>query len=121
MNKSNIIWAWPVVWLAAIVITACGQRVQTARYRVINPEYIKETIEKLDSSRLALVDFEPKEQEYQPEEYLFGVPTQESYDSSVVVWNTFIELCKNDKFKEAYDYYNEEGNSIILPVFKTGA
>ena len=111
-RKLYLSWAWPVVWLAAIVITACGQRVQTARYRVINPEYIKETIEKLDSSRLALVDFEPKEQEYQPEEYLFGVPTQESYDSSVVVWNTFIELCKNDKFKEAYDYYNEEGNSV---------
>ena len=84
-------------------MTSCGQRVHTAKYQEINPEYIKETLEVLDSARLALVDSDLKERKYRPEEYLFGVPSQESYDSSVVVWNSFVELCKKDKFKEAYD------------------
>lgn len=112
MNKSNVIRIRPIVWLAAIIVTSCGQRAHSAKYKEINPEYIKETLEVLDSARLALVDSDSKEREYRPEEYLFGVPSQESYDSSVVVWNTFVKLCKKDKFKEAYDYYNEEENSV---------
>lgn len=105
-------WTGPVVWLAAIILTSCGQRVQTTKYKVLDPVEIKQTIEMIDSARLSLVGFEPKEQEYRPEANPFGVPSQESYDSSVVVWNSFVELCKKDKFKEAYDYYNEGGNSV---------
>ena len=93
----------------AIIMTSCGQRVQTTKYEVLNPVEIKQTIEMIDSTRLALVGFEPKEPEYQPEANPFGVPTQETFDSAAVTWNTFVKLCQEDKFKEAYDLYNEDG------------
>lgn len=102
-------WAGPVVWLAAIILTSCGQRVQTTKYKVLDPVEIKQTIEMIDSARLSLVGFEPKEQEYRPEANPFGVPTQELFDSAAVTWNTFVKLCQEDKFKEAYDLYKGDG------------
>lgn len=104
IGLSNII-----VCLVAIIVTSCGQRVHTTKYEVLNPVDIKQTIELIDSARLSLVGFEPKEPEYQPEANPFGVPTQESFDSAAVTWNTFVKLCQEDKFKEAYDLYNEDG------------
>ena len=95
--------------LLAIVLTSCGQRVKPAEFKVIDPVSINQTIEKIDSARLALVGFEPKEPEYKPEANPFGVPTQETFDSAAVTWNTFVKLCQEDKFKEAYDLYNEDG------------
>ena len=98
-----------IVCLLAIVMTSCGQRVQPLEYEVINPGDIKQAIEMIDSARLALTGFEPKEQGYQPNAYPFGVPTQETFDSATETWNTFVKLCQKDKFKKAYDLYNEDG------------
>lgn len=63
----------------------------------------------IDSARLALIGFEPKEPGYQPDANPLGVPTQESFDSAAVTWGTFVRLCREDRFKEAYDLYNEDG------------
>lgn len=98
-----------VVCLAAIIMTSCGQRVQTTEYELLNPVEIKQAIALIDSARLSLVGFEPKEPECHPEANPFGVPTQELFDSAAVTWNTFVKLCQEDKFKEAYDLYNRDG------------
>ena len=63
----------------------------------------------IDSARLALIGFEPKEPGYQPDANTLGVPTQESFDSAAVTWGTFVRLCREDRFKDAYDLYNEDG------------
>ena len=44
------------------------------------------------------------------------MPTQESFDSAAVTWNTFVRLCQEDRFKEAYDLYNEDGKYADLIV-----
>ena len=108
-NKIYIGLSSIIVWLIIIVTTSCGQRVQITKYDVINPANIILTLEKIDSSRLVLVGFEPKYPEYQSEDNPFGVPTQESFDSAAVTWSTFVQLCEKDKFKKAYDFYNEDG------------
>ena len=63
----------------------------------------------IDSARLSLIGFEPKEPGYQPDANPLGVPTQESFDSAAVTWGIFVRLCREDRFKEAYDLYNEDG------------
>lgn len=75
----------------------------------IDPASIKQAIEMIDSARLALIGFEPKEPGYQPDANPLGVPTRESFDSAAVTWGTFVRLCREDRFKEAYDLYNEDG------------
>ena len=40
---------------------------------------------------------------------ILGVPTQESFNYAAVTWGTFVRLCREDKFKEAYDLYDEDG------------
>ena len=71
---------------------------------MINPVGIKQTIEKLDSARLALeLLYEQKQTGSQPYANPFGVPTQESFDSAAVTWDTFVRLCQEDRFKDAYD------------------
>ena len=75
----------------------------------IDPASIKQAIEMIDSARLALIGFEPKEPGYQPDANPLGVPTQESFDSAAVTWGTFVRLCREDKLKEAYDLYDEDG------------
>ena len=103
--------------LLAIVLTSCGQRVKPAEYRVINPVGIKQTIEKIDSARLALeLLSEQKETGSQPDANPLGVPTQESFDSATLTWGTFVRLCQEDRFKEAYDLYNEDGKYADLIV-----
>ena len=99
-----------ITCLLAIVLTSCGQRVKPAEFRVINPVGITQTIEKIDSARLALeLLSEQKETGSQPDANPLGVPTQESFDSAAVTWGTFVRLCQEDRFKEAYDLYNEDG------------
>ncbi len=99
-----------IACLLAIVLTSCGQRVKPAEFKVINPVGIKQTIEKIDSAKLALeLLSEQKETGSQPDANPLGVPTQESFDSAAVTWGTFVRLCQEDRFKEAYDLYNEDG------------
>ena len=103
--------------LLAIVLTSCGQRVKPAEFKVINPVGIKQTIEKIDSARLALeLLSEQKETWSQPDANPLGVPTQESFDSATLTWGTFVRLCQEDRFKEAYDLYNEDGKYAELIV-----
>lgn len=103
--------------LLAIVLTSCGQRVKPAEFKVINPVGIKQTIEKIDSARLALeLLSEQKETWSQPDANPLGVPTQESFDSAALTWGTFVRLCREDRFKEAYDLYNEDGKYAELIV-----
>ena len=102
--------------LLAIVLTSCGQRVKPAEFKVINPVGIKQTIEKIDSARLALeLLSEQKETGSQPDANPLGVPTQESFDSAAVTWSTFVRLCQEDRFKEAYDL-NDDGKYADLIV-----
>ena len=63
----------------------------------------------IDSARLALIGFEPKEPGYQPDANPLSVPTRETFDSAAVTWGIFVRLCREDRFKEAYDLYNEDG------------
>ena len=106
-----------ITCLLAIVLTSCGQRVKTADSKVINPVGIKQTIEKLDSARLALeLLYEQKQTGSQPYANPLGVPTQESFDSAALTWGTFVRLCREDRFKEAYDLYNEDGKYADLIV-----
>ena len=106
-----------IIYLLAIVLTSCGQRVKPAEFKVINPVGIKQTIEKLDSARLALeLLSEQKETGSQPDANTLGVPTQESFDSAALTWGTFVRLCQEDRFKEAYDLYNEDGKYADLIV-----
>ena len=106
-----------ITCLLAIVLTSCGQRVKPAEFRVINPVGIKQTIEKIDSARLALeLLSEQKETGSQPDANPLGVPTQESFDSATLTWGTFVRLCQEDRFKEAYDLYNEDGKYADLIV-----
>ena len=101
----------------AIVLTSCGQRVKPAAFKVINPVGIKQTVEKIDSARLALeLLSEQKETGSQPDANPLGVPTQESFDSAALTWGTFVRLCQEDRFKEAYDLYNEDGKYADLIV-----
>ena len=84
---------------------------------MINPVGIKQTIEKIDSARLALeLLSEQKETGSQPDANPLGVPTQESFDSATLTWGTFVRLCQEDRFKEAYDLYNEDGKYADLIV-----
>ena len=103
--------------LLAIVLTSCGQRVKPAEFKVINPVGIKQTVEKIDSARLALeLLYEQKQTGSQPDANTLGVPTQESFDSAAVTWSTFVRLCQEDRFKEAYDLYNGDGKYADLIV-----
>ena len=105
-----------ITCLLAIVLTSCGQRVKPAEFKVINPVGIKQTIEKIDSARLALeLLSEQKETGSQPDANPLGVPTQESFDSAAVTWSTFVRLCQEDRFKEAYDL-NDDGKYADLIV-----
>ena len=106
-----------ITCLLAIVLTSCGQRVKPAAFKVINPVGIKQTVEKIDSARLALeLLSEQKETGSQPDANPLGVPTQESFDSAALTWGTFVRLCQEDRFKEAYDLYNEDGKYADLIV-----
>ena len=99
-----------ITCLLAIVLTSCGQRVKPPEFKVINPVGIKQTVEKIDSARLALeLLSEQKETGSPPDANPLGVPTQESFDSAALTWGTFVRLCREDRFKEAYDLYNEDG------------
>ena len=103
--------------LLAIVLTSCGQRVKLAEFKVINPVGIKQTVEKIDSARLVLeLLSEQKETGSQPDADPVGMPTKEPSDSAAVTWNTFVRLCQEDRFKEAYDLYNEDGKYADLIV-----
>ena len=106
-----------ITCLLAIALTSCGQRVKPAEFKVINPVGIKQTIEKIDSARLALeLLSEQKETGSQPDANPLGVPTQESFDSAALTWGTFVRLCREDRFKEAYDLYDEDGKYADLIV-----
>ena len=103
--------------LLAIVLTSCGQRVKPAAFKVINPVGIKQTVEKIDSARLALeLLSEQKETGSQPDANPLGVPTKEHSDSAALTWGTFVRLCQEDRFKEAYDLYDEDGKYADLIV-----
>lgn len=95
----------------AISISACS-----GHYKVIYPDALKSTVEELDSITRTLpeFDFDDENLAHVREHFCESCPLV--FDTARNVWNKFVSLCRQNKFKKAYDYFYTDDNQAYFPI-----